>query len=539
MPPLQPRKEPEWSAIERAEHMLQASGAVIKHSEHDKAFYRPSTDSIHLPDKNQFESADRYYSTALHELGHWSGASQRLARDLAHPFGSEGYSKEELRAEIFSMLLGDELGIGHDPGQHAAYVSSWVSVLKNDPLEIFRAAADAEKIQDYVLGLEQTYLQDHALAQGQDHSVVIPTNQETTMKFPSKSTEEDDINAQVEQAMFIKGSTLTVDVKTMPPLPVLDGYPDLAEIIASSIDFAKDTNPTLKIFIQVPFKDKDEAKELGAKWDRQTQSWYVPAGVAIVPFEKWTQASILPTDNALDKATVQTQENSPVPILEREYLAVPYGERAAAKAAGAVWDKAAKSWYVGTDGNRDKLSRWIPDNILHQQGPAMRPEEEFTEALRSLSCVVSGEHPIMDGAKHRITIDGDKKHEHSGFYVGHLDGHPAGYIMNNRTGVEMKWKSKGYSLDPEEKAQLQAEAANKLRDREAALQAKQKAVALEIFTLLSVSEAAPADHPYLVSKQVRSGDLLVVPPATRFCRNIRVSLLARIGKNRRFCVKPT
>ncbi len=307
---------------------------------------------------------------------------------------------------------------------------------------------------------------------------------------------------------------MTVDVKTMPPLPVLDGYPDLAEIIASSVDFAKDTNPTLKIFIQVPFKDKDEAKELGAKWDRQTQSWYVPAGVAIVPFEKWTQASIPTTDNALDTATVQTQENSPAPILEREYLAVPYGERAAAKAAGAVWDKAAKSWYVGPDGNKDKLERWKPDKVTHQQGPAMRPEEEFTEALRSLSCVVSGEHPIMDGAKHRITIDGDKKHEHSGFYVGHLDGHPAGYIMNNRTGVEMKWKSKGYSLDPEEKAQLQAEAANKLRDREAALQAKQKAVALEIFTLLSVSEAAPADHPYLVTKQVRTGDLRVVPPVT-------------------------
>ena len=43
----------------------------------------------------------------------------RLDRDLIHPFGSEGYSKEELRAEIASMLLGNELGIGHDPGQHA------------------------------------------------------------------------------------------------------------------------------------------------------------------------------------------------------------------------------------------------------------------------------------------------------------------------------------------------------------------------------------------------------------------------------------
>ena len=108
-------------------------------------------------------------------------------------------------------------------------------------------------------------------------------------------------------------NTGAVDVKTMPPMRVLDGYPDLFEKFAGIVDFAKDTNPALKTFIQVPFKDKDDAKELGAKWDRQAQSWYVPAGVAIVPFEKWTQASMPPTDNAPDTATVQTQDNNPVP----------------------------------------------------------------------------------------------------------------------------------------------------------------------------------------------------------------------------------
>ena len=74
---------------------------------------------------------------------------------MGHPFGSDGYAKEELRAEISSMILGEELGIGHDPGQHVAYVKSWIRNLEEDPLEIFRAAADAEKIQEYVLSLEQ------------------------------------------------------------------------------------------------------------------------------------------------------------------------------------------------------------------------------------------------------------------------------------------------------------------------------------------------------------------------------------------------
>lgn len=58
------------------------------------------------------------------------------------------------------MIIGDELGIGHDPSQHVAYVKSWIKALQDDPLEIFRAAADAEKIQGFVLGLEQQRIQE-------------------------------------------------------------------------------------------------------------------------------------------------------------------------------------------------------------------------------------------------------------------------------------------------------------------------------------------------------------------------------------------
>lgn len=160
LPPLEARPqrpEPERNAL--AEKIIENSGAKISHVDGDRAFYSPSRDSITLPARNQFPTSDNYYATALHELGHWTGHPDRLDRDLSHPFGSEGYAREELRAEIASLMLGERMDIGHDPGQHAAYVGSWVKALKEDPREIFRAAADAERIAGFVMGFENEQAQ--------------------------------------------------------------------------------------------------------------------------------------------------------------------------------------------------------------------------------------------------------------------------------------------------------------------------------------------------------------------------------------------
>jgi Zincin-like metallopeptidase len=53
------------------------------------------------------------------------------------------------------MIIGSELGIGYDPGQHAAYAASWIQILEDQPPEIFRAAADGEKIHTYLQSLQQ------------------------------------------------------------------------------------------------------------------------------------------------------------------------------------------------------------------------------------------------------------------------------------------------------------------------------------------------------------------------------------------------
>lgn len=167
LPPLAPSPEQQWSAVERAEHILAASGAQIKHGQQDRAYYRPGTDTIHLPDQSRFPEASGYYATALHELGHWTGHESRLDRPLTNPYGSEGYAKEELRAEIASMIVGETVGIGHDPQGHAAYVDYWVKALRDDPMEIVRAAGDAEKISTYVMAFEQQQVQTQEPVQDQ------------------------------------------------------------------------------------------------------------------------------------------------------------------------------------------------------------------------------------------------------------------------------------------------------------------------------------------------------------------------------------
>ncbi|RYY19953.1 MAG: DUF1738 domain-containing protein, partial [Sphingobacteriaceae bacterium] len=135
-----------WKAIDAVENIITNSGAEVKNVLGDKAFYTPVHDYIQMPVKDQFSDPGLYYATLLHELGHWTGHKERLDRSIINKFGTEDYAKEELRAEIGSLMLGTDLQIGHDPERHASYVANWIQVLKNDPFEIHRAAADAQKI---------------------------------------------------------------------------------------------------------------------------------------------------------------------------------------------------------------------------------------------------------------------------------------------------------------------------------------------------------------------------------------------------------
>lgn len=127
-----------------------------------QAFYRPSTDEVHLPEREKFKSTQSFYDTAFHEIGHSTGHETRLNRDLSGGFGSQSYAMEELRAEIASIFMAQDLGI--EPSEdrlqnNAAYIQSWKDEIKENPNALFTAIADADKIARYVSSKEQAYRQ--------------------------------------------------------------------------------------------------------------------------------------------------------------------------------------------------------------------------------------------------------------------------------------------------------------------------------------------------------------------------------------------
>ena len=132
---------------------LEREGIKFNLEDGDRAFYRPSTDSITLPKKGQFKDAEEYYSTLYHEMTHSTGHEKRLNRDLKNFFGDEGYSKEELVAEIGSSILCNLLGIetGSTFKNTVAYIQSWIRALKNDKRMIVSASSRAEKAVAYIM----------------------------------------------------------------------------------------------------------------------------------------------------------------------------------------------------------------------------------------------------------------------------------------------------------------------------------------------------------------------------------------------------
>ncbi len=226
--PALEQKQIDFNPIERAEEILNNSGAKIKHKAQDRAYYSPVTDTITLPLKEQFISSEEYYRTALHELGHWTGHSSRNNRDMSGTFGTESYAKEELVAEITSFLVGTQCGLGHEPDKNnIAYLKSWSKAIRDEPSFLFNAVKEADRAAKLILGNE--------------------------LELEKINNKEHNMEKETPEINVDKNNSVT--------------------------------------YINVPKVEKDEAKSLGAKWDRNSICWFVPSDIDLSLFGKWEKVN--------------------------------------------------------------------------------------------------------------------------------------------------------------------------------------------------------------------------------------------------------
>lgn len=131
-----------------------ATGATIDTTEEPRAYYNIPQDRIHMPPIGTFHDAGGYYGTLAHELTHWTGAASRLDR-FGRFADRKSYAFEELVAEIGNCILCATLGLTPDFAQSGAYIDGWLRAMKEDTKAIFRAASEAQKATDFILGLGQ------------------------------------------------------------------------------------------------------------------------------------------------------------------------------------------------------------------------------------------------------------------------------------------------------------------------------------------------------------------------------------------------
>ncbi|UEM04735.1 ssDNA-binding domain-containing protein [Skermanella rosea] len=158
--------EPRLDPVERnarADEFFAATRADVRHGG-DRAYYTMAEDRVQMPPFEAFRDAESYYATLAHEITHWTRHPSRLERDFGRKrWGDEGYAMEELVAELGAAFLSADLDLTPEPREdHAAYIGSWLEVLKNDKRAIFTAASHAQRAADYLNGLQAPALAEAA-----------------------------------------------------------------------------------------------------------------------------------------------------------------------------------------------------------------------------------------------------------------------------------------------------------------------------------------------------------------------------------------
>ncbi|MGD9824236.1 ArdC-like ssDNA-binding domain-containing protein [Desulfobacter sp.] len=319
--------EPAWRPEDKAEKIIASANVEITGSQLDKAFYNFLTHAIETPDKSQFDDKSQYYSTIFHELSHATAHKSMMDRGVDYA-DKDSRAKEELRAEISSWLVCSQIGIGYSAESkesNKAYVSSWLKAIKAEDRvkELGFAMKDAEKIAEYLMGLDLDQKLSPAAPSYEIKAQIVENGKEidNTPDF-IKEKKFKSLDEAKSTAFAYHLAVISIDkenneffndlpeetVFTVRDANGLQVYSTEAETeTVQDVETEHDPPPkelAPKLYIHVPFKEKDEAKALGAKWDKQEKSWFVEPGADQAPFKKWLEPA---RENGLDMNEITAQ----------------------------------------------------------------------------------------------------------------------------------------------------------------------------------------------------------------------------------------
>lgn len=141
---------PESERLAGAEAFIAALGIDTVYGA-SSAYYHIGEDRIHMPDFAAFHDAHGFYATHVHECAHATGASHRLDRSFNERWTRHALAMEEATAELTASFILADLGLAHEPRpDHAAYIASWLQLLKDEPRAIFTAASKAQVAADWM-----------------------------------------------------------------------------------------------------------------------------------------------------------------------------------------------------------------------------------------------------------------------------------------------------------------------------------------------------------------------------------------------------
>ena len=231
------------------------------------------------------------------------------------------------------------------------------------------------------------------------------------------------------------------------------------------------------------------------------------------------------------------------------YIDVPYSLKNTAKTMGAMWDSDEKRWFIYDTFDFEALVKLLEENkkegaskktvlsdgITKFKVPYSQKYQigitdvslKFKAALNAAGLEV--DTPIMDGILRRVRVDGDKGAQKSGAYVGYLDGTPAGFIQNFKSGFSSNWKYETLDILPYSGELIYSKKTQNLSNdntvfiqkqlqRENELEDEYKKTARILLDEFLAANFAALDHAYFVRKRIyknyglkqdRFGNLLI------------------------------